>query len=130
MKDKSDCTVQHEDRIRFARNAMPPELELLDAGELLKALADGTRIRLVAALLETEMCVCDLATLMGMSQSAVSHQLRILRQNRLVSSRRAGKNTYYRLDDDHISSIVGTALQHIRETYRSQPEGGSGHAGS
>ena len=129
MVSRSDCTVKHADRIRSAREAMAPELELLDASELLKALADATRIRLVAALLESELCVCDLSVLTGISQSAVSHQLRILRQNRLVSSRRAGKNTYYTLNDEHVGSIVELALQHVRETYRPRPQEESSNAG-
>jgi DNA-binding transcriptional ArsR family regulator len=112
-----EAEIRHPELIEKARQNMPPEAELQDAGELLKVLADQTRLRLIAALLEVELCVCDLAELLYISQSAVSHQLRVLRQSRLVRYRREGKNAYYSLNDEHIHGIVRIALQHVREMY-------------
>jgi len=117
-----ESDIRHPEKIAKARLAMPSELELLDASELLKVLADPNRLRLIAALLEVELCVCDLSEFLGMSQSAVSHQLRILRQSRLVRYRRDGKNTYYSLKDIHVEQIVQTAVHHVREMYQPDAE--------
>ncbi|HAL74778.1 MAG TPA: transcriptional regulator [Clostridiales bacterium] len=117
-----ESDIRHPEKIARAQKAMPSELELLDASELLKVLADPNRMRLIAALLEVELCVCDLSEFLGLSQSAVSHQLRILRQSRLVRHRRDGKNAYYSLKDNHVEQIVQTALQHVREMYQPDAE--------
>jgi len=117
-----ESDIRHPEKIARARQAMPSELELLDASELLKIFADSNRMRLIAALLEVELCVCDLSEFLGMSQSAVSHQLRILRQSRLVRCRRDGKNAYYSLKDSHVEQIVKTALEHVREMYMPNAE--------
>ena len=116
-----ESDILHPDEIARARAAMPSEPELLDASDLLKVLADPSRMRLIAALLEVELCVCDLSEFLGLSQSAVSHQLRILRQSRLVRTRRDGKNAFYSLKDSHVEQIVKTALQHVREMYMPDP---------
>ncbi len=115
-----ESAICHPDKIAQARRGMAAELELLDAGDLLKVLGDPTRIRLIAALLTVELCVCDLSELLAMSQSAISHQLRILRQSRLVRYRREGKNAFYSLNDEHVRAIVEMALRHVREMYQPQ----------
>ena len=94
---------------------MPDENELYDAAELFKIFGDSTRIRILSALAQAEMCVCDIGTVLNMTKSAVSHQLRILRQAKLVKNRRNGKEIFYSLDDDHVLSIINLALQHIKE---------------
>ena len=96
-------------------NEMPAEERLYDLAELFKVFGDTTRIRILYALLESEMCVCDIATILGMTQSAISHQLRVLKQARLVRSRREGKQSYYFLADDHVRTIVGQGMEHIAE---------------
>ena len=93
-----------------------PEEELLyDLGDFFKILGDSTRIKILSALFQSEMCVCDIAALLGMTQSAISHQLRVLKQGRLVKHRKDGKVVYYSLDDDHIKHIVDQGLTHISE---------------
>ena len=93
-----------------------PEEELLyDLGDFFKILGDSTRIKILSALFQSEMCVCDIAALLGMTQSAISHQLRVLKQGRLVKHRKEGKVVYYSLDDDHIKHIVDQGLTHISE---------------
>ncbi len=91
------------------------EDELCDLAELFKVFGDSTRIRILFALFRSEICVCDLAELLQMTQSAVSHQLRILKQARLVKSRREGKQVYYFLADDHVRTIIDQGLDHIQE---------------
>lgn len=113
-----EAKICHPENIELARKGQATELELLDAGDLLKVLGDPTRIRLLSALMTTELCVCDLAELLGMSQSSISHQLRILRQSRLVRYRRDGKNAFYSLNDEHVRAIVEMALRHVREMYQ------------
>lgn len=89
------------------------EIELLS--QIFKALGDPSRLRILTALEKYEMCVCDLAALLSISESAVSHQLRLLRTIKLVKNRREGAVLYYSLDDTHVSMLIGTALQHVRE---------------
>ena len=103
----------HEDLIACTRVQMPDEEVLYDVAELFKVFGDSTRIRILSALLDHELCVCDLAELLGMGQSAISHQLRILRTAGLVRPRRDGKTMYYALDDEHVHSIFAAGLQHI-----------------
>ncbi|MBQ8970275.1 MAG: winged helix-turn-helix transcriptional regulator [Lachnospiraceae bacterium] len=92
-----------------------PEEELFDLADFFKVFADGTRIRILCALLYGEMCVCDIASTLSMTQSAISHQLRVLKQASLVRSRREGKTIYYMLSDDHIIHILSQGLEHIEE---------------
>ncbi len=93
-----------------------PDVELLyDVAELFKVFGDSTRVRILCALFESEMCVCDIAEVLDMTQSAISHQLRVLKQARLVKYRRDGKTVYYSLADDHIQTIFDQAFEHIME---------------
>ena len=105
----------HEELVAQVQSALPDDDTLSRLTDLFKAFADGTRIRILYVLFEAEVCVCDLARLLGMTQSAVSHQLRILRQTKIVKSRRSGKEVYYSLDDEHISKIYRMALDHLHE---------------
>ncbi len=113
--DRCETTVIHEDVINSVRENMPEEETLYDLAELFKVFGDSTRVKILWALDEAEMCVCDIAASLNMTQSAISHQLRILKQARLVKSRREGKVVYYSLDDDHIRGIFDLGLAHIRE---------------
>jgi len=105
----------HEAALAEARSRLPDEIALSDLAEFFRIFGDSTRIRILYALYECEMCVCDLAALLGASQSAVSHQLGILRANKLVKYRREGKTIFYALDDDHIFSILAQGMEHIGE---------------
>lgn len=94
---------------------MPDDDLLVDAAELFKVFGDSTRTKILSALFTSELCVCDIAEILGMSMSAVSHQLRILRQTKIVKSRKKGKEVFYSLDDEHISEIYRIALIHLSE---------------
>ena len=94
---------------------MPCEENLYDLAELFKVFGDTTRIRILYVLFESELCVCDIAELLNMSQSAISHQLRVLKQARLVRNRREGKQIYYSLADDHVRTIIGQGMDHVNE---------------
>ncbi|HIJ90473.1 MAG: metalloregulator ArsR/SmtB family transcription factor [Desulfobulbaceae bacterium] len=113
--DQCLCRIIHQDRVERASQAMPPNRETDRLSLLFKALADQSRIKMLMALEQGEMCVCDLAAFLGVSESAVSHQLRMLRQLTLVANRREGPVLYYRLADAHVSQLVRLALEHIRE---------------
>lgn len=118
MMDKMDlceCNVIHEDVVERVRQQMPEETPVYEVSELFKVFGDSTRSRMICALRLEEMCVCDLAALLNMTQSAISHQLRILRSSRLVKSRKQGRVVYYSLDDDHIGEIFSMAFTHIME---------------
>ena len=108
-----DCNVIHREVVDRVLQAMPREEKLYDLAELFKVFGDSTRIKILCALQEEEMCVCDIAALLGMTQSAISHQLRILKQARLVKYRREGKVVYYSLDDVHVSNIFAQGFAHI-----------------
>jgi ArsR family transcriptional regulator len=105
----------HEDVVKKVNEQMPDEEMLYDLAELFKIFGDSTRIRILFALFESEMCVCDIAQLLGMSQSAISHQLRALKQSKLVKYRREGKTVFYSLADDHVKTIVDQGLEHVSE---------------
>ena len=105
----------HEDVVQLVREKMPEEDKLYDLAELYKVFGDSTRIRILFLLLESEMCVCDIAHLLNMNQSAISHQLRILKQSRLVKNRREGKSVFYSLADDHVLTILSQGMEHIEE---------------
>jgi ArsR family transcriptional regulator len=94
---------------------MPPEEALFNLAEFIKVFGDTTRIRILYALFQSEMCVCDIAHLLGMTQSAISHQLRVLKGAKLVRNRKEGRVVYYSLDDDHIKAIFDQGYQHIQE---------------
>lgn len=112
------CTVHciHTEHVEQVQNHLPSQEFLYDLAELFKVFGDSTRIKILYALLEQELCVCDLAQLLTVSQSAVSHQLRILKQRKLVRFRREGKVIYYALDDDHVRAILSMGTQHLKET--------------
>ena len=105
----------HEDVVAQVQQNLPEETQLLRLAELFKVFGDGTRIRILYVLLEAEVCVCDLAKLLGMTQSAVSHQLRILKQAHLVKSRRDGKTIFYSLADEHVRTLLWQGMEHINE---------------
>ena len=113
--DRCDCNVIHEDVVNQVREKMPQEENLCDLAELFKVFGDSTRVKILWALNEAEMCVCDIAVLLNMTQSAISHQLRVLRQATLVKNRKEGKVVYYSLDDDHIKHIFDQGFIHINE---------------
>jgi ArsR family transcriptional regulator len=110
-----DCEVIHADIVNAVRERMPDENELYVLSDFFKVLGDSTRSRIICALDENEMCVCDLAVLLNMTKSAISHQLRYLREANLVKNRREGKNVFYSLADDHVKDIFEKGLDHIRE---------------
>jgi DNA-binding transcriptional ArsR family regulator len=105
----------HEDRVRSARKALRGEDALLDLSEIFKVLGDPTRLKILLALSKETLCVCDLAALLGMTNSAISHQLRLLKNLRLVKYRRTGKMAYYALDDDHVNELITVATRHLAE---------------
>lgn len=117
LEEMDHCELAgiHPESIHQAKEKMPKEEHLLDLADFFRIFGDSTRVKIVCALLSTELCVCDIAELLEISQSAISHQLRVLKQARLVKSRRAGKVIYYSLDDEHIEAILSLGLTHIKE---------------
>lgn len=118
MKDQELCCEMlhaHPNTVRAVRKASLAEDQLLALSELFKVFGDGTRIRILCALLESELCVCDIAALLGMTLSAISHQLRVLRAAKLVVARREGKTVFYTLADDHVRTILADGIEHIQE---------------
>ena len=105
----------HEDLVKKVEESMPLTEELFDLAELFKIFGDSTRIKILYVLFESEMCVCDIAQVLNMTVSAISHQLRILKQARLVKFRREGKTVFYSLSDDHIKKILDNGIEHINE---------------
>ena len=119
MEKKTEKTPRHrhdhEETVGEVRAALPPEDALIDLAELYKTFRDSTRIKILYALFESELCVCGIAGLLGMTLSAISHQLRILRGAKLVDYRREGRTLYYFLADDHVRTILGQGMEHIGE---------------
>ena len=113
--DKCECNIIHQPAVELARDNMPEEESLYDLAELFRVFGDTTRVKILCALFSSELCVCDIAALLSMTQSAISHQLRILKQTRLVKYRRDGKTVFYSLDDDHIKNIFAQGMEHISE---------------
>ena len=113
--ERCDCNVIHEDVVAKVREQMPEEEILYDLAELFKVFGDSTRIKILWALDQDEMCVCDIAYLLNMTQSAISHQLRVLKQAHLVKSRREGKVVYYSMADEQVKIILDQGLIHITE---------------
>lgn len=114
-EDRCQCRIIHQEKVEAARESALSEQEVEQLSQTFKALADPSRLRILLALGEQEMCVCDLAALLAVSESAVSHQLRLLRTMNLVRNRREGTILYYRLIDDHVKILIDIALEHIRE---------------
>lgn len=113
-----DCceeTHVHKNLVELVNRKMPDEDTLYDLAELFKVFGDSTRIRILFVLFESEVCVCDIAESLNMTQSAISHQLKILKQNKLVKARREGKTVFYSLADNHVYKIIEQGLEHIEE---------------
>lgn len=113
--DKSEYLCVHEDVVEKLKSDMPPDEQLYDLAELFKVFGDSTRIRILYALFESELCVGDIAQLLGLSQTACSHQLRVLKTNKLVKFRREGKIVFYSLSDDHVRLIINQGMEHVEE---------------
>ena len=107
--------IIHADTLMQVKSLLPEDEVLYDLAELFKIFGDSTRVKILYALLESELCVCDIAKLMDVSQSAVSHQLRVLKASKLVKFRREGKTIYYSLADNHVVSILNQGMEHIEE---------------
>lgn len=110
-----DVTCIHNEVVQKVVGKMPKEDLLSELADFYKVFGDATRIKILCVLLESEMCVCDLAAVLGMTQSAISHQLRVLKQMKLVKNRREGKTVFYSLADGHIQSIISQGMEHITE---------------
>ena len=113
--ERCDLIHVHEEIVEKVRESIPDEDTLYDLTELFRIFGDSTRVRILYALLASELCVCDIAALLGLTQSAVSHQLRALKNARLVKARRDGKTVFYSLSDGHVQAIIRQGLDHVRE---------------
>lgn len=115
VEDKMSCDFMHihNDIVEKVKENMIEEEKLYDLAELYKAFGDSTRIRILYVLSEAEMCVCDISKLLNMTVSAVSHQLKVLKNTRLVKSRKDGKSVFYSLDDAHVFKIISNGIEHI-----------------
>ena len=114
-EERGEYRSVHPDTVKRVLEEMPAEEALYDLAELFKVFGDSTRIKILYALFEAELCVGDIAQLLGMSQTAVSHQLRVLRTNKLVKGRKEGKIVFYSLADDHVRTILGQGMDHVDE---------------
>jgi len=117
-KEIAECCESreiHEDLLCIVREKMPPEEQLYDLAELFKVFGDSTRMRILFVLFEAEVCVCDLAEALNMTVSAISHQLKILKQSKLVKSEKIGRSVFYKLADDHVRRIVEQGMEHVME---------------
>lgn len=110
-----DCNIIHKDVIEHAKEHMPDDDIIYDLSDLFKIFGDSTRLKILCALSNDEMCVCDIANLINMTKSSVSHHLRVLKQSRLVKYRKSGKSTYYSLADSHVTHIINQGVEHITE---------------
>lgn len=113
--ERCDEFCTHGEVVGRVQADMPDEEKLYDLAELFKMFGDSTRIRILYVLFEAEMCVCDIAEVLKMTQSAISHQLRLLKQAKLIQSRREGKMVYYSLADDHVRTIINQGMEHVEE---------------
>ena len=118
MKELPCCeiTETHPEQIAHAKTHLPTDDVLFALADLYKIFGDSTRLRILYVLYDEELCVCDIAELLGMTASAISHQLRVLKQSRLVKYRKRGKSVFYLLADDHVHTILGQGMEHISET--------------
>ena len=110
--DTCQCTIIHEDLVEKNKKDLLPENLLINVADFFKIFSDKTRLKIVTVLLKDELCVCDIATILEMSHSSISHQLRVLRQYKVVKNRKEGKVVYYSLDDSHINNIVNQGIEH------------------
>jgi DNA-binding transcriptional ArsR family regulator len=124
LMDGCATRVVDAERVRTVRSRMPADSELDDTADVFGLMADPGRLRLLVALLDGELCVCDLAAVSGLSESATSHALRLLRAHRVVAVRRAGRMAYYRLDDAHVRLLLDLAVAHTEHTEAIHPERG------
>lgn len=115
MEEICEVNVIHQEKVDNVKKIMPKDDLIYDLAEFFKVFADSTRMKIIYALMENELCVCDIAAIVGTTQSAISHQLRILKQAKLVKYKKEGKVVYYSLDDEHISEIVKKGREHIEE---------------
>ena len=113
--EKCEVTLIHEDNVKKAINKLPNDELIADLSDMFKIFGDQTRVKILMALESGEMCVCDIAAVMDMSQSAISHQLRVLKQSNIVKTRRQGKVVYYSISDDHVKEIFDIAIVHVQE---------------
>ena len=113
--ERCEYMYVHQDVVNKVKQDMPQDETLYDLAELFKVFGDSTRIKILYALLEAELCVCDIAQLLSVSQTAVSHQLRVLKNNKLVKFRKEGKNVFYSLADDHVRRIIDQGIEHVEE---------------
>ncbi|MGL5042346.1 MAG: ArsR/SmtB family transcription factor [Culicoidibacterales bacterium] len=111
----SDCSARDIEKVEQIINIMPLKKDVDNLAELFSALGDPTRLRILRALMEAEICVCDIAVILDMTKSAISHQLRILKSVRLVEGTKQGRNVMYRLADDHVRTILAQGITHIAE---------------
>lgn len=113
--EKCEVTLIHEDNVKKAINELPDDELIADLSDMFKIFGDQTRVKILMALENGELCVCDIAAVMNMSQSAISHQLRVLKQSNIVKTRREGKVVYYSISDDHVKEIFNMAMVHVQE---------------
>ena len=113
--EKCEVTLIHEDNVKKAINELPDDELIADLSDMFKIFGDQTRVKILMALESGEMCVCDIAAVMNMSQSAISHQLRVLKQSNIVKTRREGKVVYYSISDVHVKEIFDMAMVHVQE---------------
>lgn len=113
--EKCEVTLIHEDNVKKAINELPDDELIADLSDMFKIFGDQTRMKILMALESGELCVCDIAAVMDMSQSAISHQLRVLKQSNIVKTRREGKVVYYSISDDHVKEIFDIAMVHVQE---------------
>lgn len=113
--EKCEVTLIHEDNVKKAINELPNDELIADLSDMFKIFGDQTRVKILMALENGELCVCDIAAVMNMSQSAISHQLRVLKQSNIVKTRREGKVVYYSISDDHVKEIFNMAMVHVQE---------------
>ena len=117
MKDSDICEIEsiHDDEVNRVKSTMLDDAEFLNLSDLFKIFGDATRVKILFALSKGELCVCDLAAVLNMSQSAISHQLRLMRGNNLVKFRKEGKMAYYSLADEHVVKLIEMGVEHARE---------------
>lgn len=113
--DSCDCNTIHEEVVKEVLESMPSDEVAMDLADTFKVFSDFTRVKILLALLNHEMCVCDISALLGMTKSAVSHQLRTLKQANLVKNRRDGKVVYYSIADEHVETIISNGMEHVLE---------------
>ena len=119
-REEVECCEEllvHDQKVQEVLKEMPSEETLKELADFYKVFGDATRVKILFVLLQAEMCVCDLAETLGMTQSAISHQLRVLKQMKLVKNRREGKTVYYSLADGHIQNIISQGMEHILECF-------------